>query len=80
MRRAVQWMLRESGAQPDLLPAPEGVEVYRRVARGHEVFIAENDASEEQTIELPLPMEEVLSGKTVHAVKLPIYGVAVLVK
>ena len=80
MRRAVQWMLRDSGAQPDLLHHPEGVEVYRRVARGHEVFIVENDASEERTIELPVPMDEVLSGKTVHAVKLPIYGVVVLVK
>jgi len=30
-KRSVQWMLTESGLKPDVFPAPEGVEIYRRV-------------------------------------------------
>ncbi len=80
MKRAVQWMLSDSGAQPDLFPAPEGVEIYRRAAKDHEVFIVENDAHEERTVELPEAMNDVLTGETLHTVKLQAYGVEVLEK
>jgi beta-galactosidase len=78
MQRAVQWIANDSGAQPDLFAAPAGVEVYRRAAKDHEVFIVENDGNEEQTIDLPAAMNNVLTGETVQSLKLPVYGVAVL--
>ena len=78
MQRAVQWMTTESGAQPDLFAAPEGIEVYRRAARDHEVFIVENDGHEEQNVLLPAEMNNVLTGESVRSLKLPVYGVAVL--
>ncbi|WP_256370051.1 hypothetical protein [Granulicella sp. L60] len=39
MKRAVQWMVSESGAKPDIFAAPEGLKVYRRVAKDHGIFI-----------------------------------------
>jgi beta-galactosidase GanA len=78
MQRAVQWIANDSGAQPDLFAAPAGVEVYRRVAKDHEVFIVENDGHEEQNVDLPGAMNNVLTGETVRILKLPVYGVAVL--
>jgi beta-galactosidase len=78
MKRAVQWMVNDSGVKPDLFAAPEGVEVYRRVGGGREVFIVENDSRAEQTVKLPAAMSNVLTGETVNELKLPVYGVAVL--
>jgi len=78
MQRAVQWMTKESGVAPDLFAVPMGVEVYRRVGKDHEVFIVENDSTEEQTIDLPAAMRNVLTGQTARALNLPVYGVAVL--
>lgn len=80
MKRAVQWMLNDSGAQPDLFPVPAGIEVYRRAAGDSEIFIVENEGQDEKTIELPIAMTNLLSGGTVRVVKLPLYGVAVLKK
>lgn len=78
MERAVQWMASESGAHPDLFAVPAGVEVYRRAAKDHEVFIVENDSHESQDIDLPAAMTNVLTRGTVRSLKLPVYGVAVL--
>jgi beta-galactosidase GanA len=78
MKRAVQWMVNDSGVKPDLFAAPEGVEVYRRVGGGREVFIVENDSRAEQTVKLPAAMSNVLTGETVNELMLPVYGVAVL--
>jgi beta-galactosidase len=78
MKRAVEWMLNESGAQPDLFQVPAGIEVYRRIGSGREIFIVENDGRDEQTIELPSAMSNLLTGETVQTLKLPVYGVAVL--
>jgi len=78
MQRAVQWMMSESGTQPDLFAAPQGVEVYRRVGSGREVFIVENDSREEQTVNLPAAMNNLLTGETPQVLHLPVYGVAVL--
>jgi hypothetical protein len=57
---------------------PEGVEVYRRTAKDRDVFIVDNDSRQEQTIDLPTAMDDVLSGEKVRSVELPVYGVAVL--
>jgi beta-galactosidase len=78
MQRAVQWMMSESGTQPDLFAAPQGVEVYRRVGSGRQVFIVENDSREEQTVNLPAAMNNLLTGETPQVLHLPVYGVAVL--
>jgi beta-galactosidase len=80
MERAVQWMANDSGAYPDLFAVPAGVEVYRRAAKDHEVFIVENDSHESQNIDLPAAMTNVLTRETVRTLKLPVYGVAVLEK
>jgi len=80
MLRALQWMTSLSGAQPDLFAAPEGIEVYRRAASDHEVFIVENDGHDEQNVDLPAEMKNVLNGEPVRTLKLPVYGVAVLEK
>jgi beta-galactosidase len=78
MKRAAEWMVSESGAQPDLFRVPSGVEVYRRTGNGRQIFIVENDGRNEQTIELPSPMNNLLTGETVQTLELPVYGVAVL--
>jgi beta-galactosidase len=80
MKRAVQWMLTDSGAKPDLFPVPAGVEIYRRVAGESEIFIVENDGQDEKTIQMPAAMTNLLTGETERTVKLPLYGVAVLKK
>jgi beta-galactosidase len=79
-KRAVQWMLTESGLKPDIFAVPGGVEVYRRVAAGRKVFIVDNLSHAVQTIVLPDVMKDALSDQMVHSVKLPVYGVAVLVQ
>lgn len=80
MKRAVQWMLNDSGAKPDLFPVPAGVEVYRRAGSGRQVFIVENDGHQEQPVQLPMAMKNVLTGEDERTLTLPVYGVAVLVK
>jgi beta-galactosidase len=80
MKRAEQWMLTKSGAQPDLFHVPAGVEVYRRVGTGRQIFIVENDGHDEQTVELPSAMNDLLTGENVQTLKLPVCGVAVLEK
>ena len=80
MKKASQWMLTESDVNPDLLEAPDGVEVYRRVAADRKVFIVDNLSHAAQTVVLPNVMKDVLTDQMVHSVKLPVYGVAVLVE
>lgn len=78
MKRAVQALLHDSGARPDLFPVPAGVEVYRRAANHRQIFIVENDSPQEQTVALPAAMRNVLTGERVSTATLPVYGVAVL--
>lgn len=80
MQHALQWMANDSGAKPDLFAVPAGVEVYRRAAQDREIFIVENDSHEEQNVDLPAAMNNVLTGETVQSLKLPVYDVAVLEK
>ena len=79
-KRAVQWMLMESNLTPDAFAVPEGVEVYRRVAADRRVFIVENMSHAVQTIALPEMMQDALTDQMISSVKLPRYGVAVLVQ
>ncbi len=78
MKRAVEWMLKGSNLQPDVFPTPKGVDVYKRTGQDHDIFIVGNTSGEAQTITLPKAMQDVLSGETVHSIKLPVYGVVVL--
>ncbi len=80
MKRAVEWMLTESSLKPDTFPAPPGVEIYRRVGGDHTVFIVENDSTQARIVPLPIAMKNVLTDETGQLVKLPVYGVAVLVQ
>ena len=80
MQRAVTWMLQQSGATPDAFTAPQGVEVYHRSGPDHDVYIVENDSHTPQTVKLPAPMRDVLTGQTSASLQLPVYGVAVLTR
>ncbi len=80
MKKAAQWMLNESDAKPDLLQVPDGVEVYRREGHGKTIFIVDNSTHLSQTVLVPRPMKDAFTDQIVHSVKLPIYGVAVLVE
>jgi beta-galactosidase len=80
MKRATQWMLTQSSVKPDVFPTPQGVDVYRRDAKDHVVFIVGNTSPQTQTISLPDAMKDVLTDQMVHSVTLPVYGVAVLMQ
>ncbi len=78
MKQAAQWMLGMSGVKPDLLQAPEGVEVERRIGPAQTIFFMENFSNSQQTIPLAHTMTDVLAGGSVRSVTLPVYGVAIL--
>lgn len=78
MKTAVERMLTSAGVAADFPEVPAGVEVYRRVAANKEIFVIENFSADQQKIQLPKPMENVLEGGQVNSVTLPVYGVAVL--
>jgi beta-galactosidase len=75
---AAEWMVEKSGALPALGPAPDGVEVSRRVGPGKRVFVLINFKAEGQKVTLPRSMRSLLDGKDVLSVDLPRYGVALL--
>ncbi len=79
-KRAVRWMLAESGVQPDHFPVPEGIEVYRRDAPSKTVFIVENLGKQAQTIALPSGITDAFDRQPKTSMTLPVYGVAVLVQ
>ena len=80
MKRAVGWMLNSSGARPDLFPVPAAVEVFHRAGDGKDVFIIGNYSTSATTVKLPEAMEDVLTGDHSGVVKLPAFGVAVLLR
>jgi beta-galactosidase len=63
-------------------PAPEGVEVSRRVAGDREVYVVVNATDTSKRVPLPSPMVEHLRGhgSPVRELELPAYEVAVLTK
>jgi beta-galactosidase len=75
---AADWMIAKSGVAPAFGPAPDGVEVNRRVAPGKRLYVLINFKAEGQKVSLPRPMKSLLEGKDVEAVDLGRFGVAVL--
>lgn len=80
MREVAAKLCDDAGVAPPALPAPEGVEVCRRVGRDHDVFVVINHADAPVTVPLPAPMSDVIHPATVQSVALPPYGVAVLTR
>jgi beta-galactosidase len=79
-KRALEWMLKESGGSPDLFPVPAGAEVFRRVGAGKEVFVVGNFSTEAVNAKLPQAMRNVLNGNESTTLSLPPFDVAVLVR
>ena len=77
-RAAAQWMIAQAGLAPVLPDAPEGVDVAVRSGEGKRVLILTNYSAAPATVQLPAPMEDVLTGKRAGSVTLEQYGVAVL--
>jgi beta-galactosidase GanA len=80
MKRAMQWATGACNVKRDLFPAPTGVEVYRRVGRDRDVFIIDNVSTQARVVPLPEALEDVLSSHVERAVRLPPFGVAVLLR
>jgi beta-galactosidase len=72
--------LQTAQVAPILANAPEGVEVCRRVGKENSVIIVINHTAGNQSVTLPRPMKDVLSGtgQTVSTIELPAHGVSVL--
>jgi len=75
---AAKWMLADAGVAPTLPKVPEGVDIAIRSGDGRKILILTNYNAMPQTIHLPSPMHEILTGTTASAITLPQYGVAVL--
>lgn len=78
MTSAAKWLLTASGLQPTMPDLPPGVDLAIRAGGGKTVYILTNYSPTSQTITLPKPMTDVLSGTQSSSVTLPQYGVAVL--
>ncbi len=68
----------ESGVEPVLPGAPDGVDVAVRQGGGHRVLILTNYAAAPRSVTLPGPMRDLLNAGERRTVTLPRYGVAVL--
>ncbi len=78
MRAAARAWVTSAGVDSPTLAVPAGVEVCRRVGRGHEVFVLLNFSSGPAAFSLPGPMDDVLHGGRIEQIRLPRFGVAVL--
>jgi beta-galactosidase len=79
MRKVVAWAANNAHVQPEFPQVPEGVEVCRRIAASHIVFVLINHGSAEAHVALPSAMSDVLrDGDRVTSVDLVPQGVAVL--
>ena len=78
MQSAAKWMTDVSGVKPVLPSVPDGVDVYPRYGNRGTVFILVNFSKTDQTVPLPTPMTDALSGGVKQSVTLSVYGVAVL--
>ena len=70
----------EAGVAVPAISVPDGVSLGRRVGAGREVYILTNFSAGPQTVSLPVKMSDVLAGGEATEVRLPRYGVAVLVR
>jgi len=80
MGQAAKALADAVGVGPIPLPAPDGVEVCRRVGADREVFVLINHANAKATLRLPCEMTDVLKGAEIRAVELPPRDVAILLR
>jgi beta-galactosidase len=80
MHAAASALVAAAGVDSPTLPVPAGVEVCRRVAPDHDVFVLLNFSPQTAGITLPQVMRDVLHGGQTRQVELPPYGVAVLTR
>jgi beta-galactosidase len=78
MRRAAEWMLKESGVATVLPEIPADVDVAMRSNEKTRVLILTNYGSEKRVIKLPHAMRDVLKGGDTTSVSLPRFDVVVL--
>jgi beta-galactosidase len=78
MKSTVNSLCSASGLQRSALHPPDGVEVYRRVGKGWQIFIIENLSHSSQRVELGHSMTDLLSGEKKDFIELDVYGVAIL--
>jgi beta-galactosidase len=78
MRRAAEWMLKQSGVATVLPGLPADVDVAIRSNAKTQVLILTNYGSEMRVIKLPHAMHDVLRGGDTTSVSLTRFGVAVL--
>ena len=79
MRKVVAWATDDAQLKAEFPAVPAGVEVCRRVAANHTVFVLINHGSAEAHVALPSAMSDVLhDGRRVTSVDLEPQGVAVL--
>lgn len=82
MKAAAKWMIADSEVKPVLEPvlgpAPDGVEVCRRIGNGHQIFFLLNHNKDAVTVPLPHAMKSILTGKETTNVHLPLQGVEIL--
>jgi beta-galactosidase len=80
MRAAAQAWADAAGVDPAPIPAPDGVEVCRRVSAGREVFVLINHGDANAAIRLPEPMTDAVKGGEIRALELPPREVTILVR
>jgi beta-galactosidase len=78
MRRAAEWMLKESDVATVLPEIPADVDVAIRSDAKVRVLILTNYGLETRNLKLPHKMHDVLMGEDTTSVSLPRFGVAVL--
>jgi beta-galactosidase len=79
MQAAASWMVAQAGVTRDAFPAPDGVEVCRRVAQdGREVFVLINHGKGTAEWNLRAPMGDVLTGGMTQRIRLETHGVSIL--
>ncbi len=73
------WLVDVSGVKPPFGAVPAGVEVCRRVGSEKEVFVVVNHSKCEQSVSLPRPLRDALTGTAyTELLMLPPLAVAVL--
>jgi beta-galactosidase len=75
---AAKWMLADAGLHPEFGSLPPGVDLYIRKDATHEVWIFINFGEAPQTVALPTPFDNVLTGATTHSVTLNRFDVVIL--
>ena len=80
MREIAARLADAAGVDRAPLPAPDSVEVCRRVGTGCEVFVLINHGKTTAAVPLPGPMADVLHGGEVRQLELPPHEVAILVR